>query len=149
MHISLLSRESGARRARRARFVQGRIAPRRISSRMPWVWAESFPILFRNYTIINIGIKENRPHGRKKKSARSLKGNGGTLLSPLVCPLEVLEFFWPVRPSHWACNPRQLLPDFRPGLTQTVQRVRQQCSDEKASLKTRCGLKREMCVRVE
>ena len=62
--------------------------------------------------------------GGKNESARSLKGNGGTLLSPLVCPLEVLRLFWPVRPSHWACNPRQLLPDFRPGLTQTGAKVR-------------------------
>ena len=62
--------------------------------------------------------------GGKKQSARSLRGNGGTLLSPLVCPLEVLRLFWPVRPSHWACNPRQLLPDFRPGLTQTGAKVR-------------------------
>ena len=62
--------------------------------------------------------------GGKKESARSLRGNGGTLLSPLVCPLEVLRLFWPVRPSHWACNPRQLLPDFRPGLTPTGAKVR-------------------------
>ena len=62
--------------------------------------------------------------GGKKESAGSLKGNGGTLLSPLVCPLEVLKLFWPVRPLHWACNPRQLLPDFRPGLTQTGAKVR-------------------------
>ena len=62
--------------------------------------------------------------GGKNESARSLKGNGGTLLSPLVCPLEVLKFFWPVGPSHWACNPRQLLPDFRPGLIQTGAKVK-------------------------
>ena len=81
------------RDARDARFVQGRIAPRRISSRMPWVWAESFPILFRNYTIINTRVRKMPriapQEEQRKTSAGSLWGKGGALLSPLVLPVDI------------------------------------------------------------